>query len=188
MPEEWNATYGCLQGACDTRKCAPVEGFNPWGDCNEDLNSEDGNGCETLLLLDPMNCGACGNECGPGEECTFGKCTCSCGSVCFTGINTDINNCGTCGNVCPGNRVSTTATFVVLDLDPAHGKPSCDQGVCGYECSRGFANCDGDLDNGCEANLFDDPLNCGGCGIRCDGIEGQACVEGKCLMKECEVK
>ena len=72
-----------------------------------------------------------------------------------------------------------------LGLDSAHGRPTCEQGVCGYQCSPNYADCDGDVDNGCETPLLDDPLNCGACGVRCDGVEGQACVDGHCLMKEC---
>jgi hypothetical protein len=34
-----------------------------------------GNGCEVHLHSDPNNCGTCGNECPPGEECIFGACS-----------------------------------------------------------------------------------------------------------------
>lgn len=40
-------------------------------------------------------------------------------------------------------------------------------------CNYGFADCDADASNGCEANTLG-ASHCGGCGIACD--EGQACV------------
>ncbi len=49
-------------------------------------------------------------------------------------------------------------------------------------CPPGKQNC-----NGVCSNTQADPLNCGACGVRCDGVEGQACVDGQCLMKECGV-
>jgi hypothetical protein len=185
FPPEWNAGYGCSNAVCDRPTCG-----DGWTDCNHDFGSGalDGDGCETDTFGDPKNCGACGAECSPGEACYFGKCYCFCGASCFTSINSDIDNCGTCGYECPGSRDSLNPISVAFELDAAHGKPVCDQGVCGYACSRDWANCDGNLANGCETPLLDDPLNCGGCGIRCDGIEGQGCVNGKCLTKECQIR
>ena len=76
---------------------------------------------------------------------------------------------------CPGE--DTTCAF-----------RTCEQGACGYSCSPNFADCDSDTANGCETDVLSDPMNCGGCGIRCDGVEGQPCVDGKCLTKECDIK
>ncbi len=56
----------CTFGTCDFG-CA--EG---WGDCNSDLSD----GCETNLLSDTRNCGACGSSCNllSGQPCLAGKC------------------------------------------------------------------------------------------------------------------
>ena len=45
-------------------------------------------------------------------------------------------------------------------------------------CSGGWADCDGNIQNGCETSLEWDPLNCGACGTACAG--GQYCSTGVC--------
>ena len=180
LPPELKASRTCRGGECNTLGCN-----SGLGDCNNDLLEPGSDGCETNTRTDPNNCGGCGSVCAPGEVCLFGECKCLCGSSCFTAINTDPYNCGTCGLKCPGDWRSLEFTNAA-SLDPAHGRPTCEQGVCGYACSPNWADCDGDIENGCETDLLEDPLNCGGCGVRCDGIEGHACVDGECLMKSCE--
>jgi hypothetical protein len=168
FPPEWNAGYYCVNAQCNQPSCNPE-----YGDCNNDFPDAAGDGCETHVSDDPKNCGACGVACEPGEICGDGGCHCPCGATCFTKLDSDPNNCGACGVVCqqlPG-------------VDPV-----CDQGICEYPCLSSRADCDQRRSNGCEVNIMDDPANCGGCGIRCDGIEGQACVEGRCTMTECQVK
>jgi len=181
LPPEHYAYYGCMFGVCDRPKCEP-----PRADCNNDLGNPDGDGCEVAdVRTDAKNCGSCGNECGADEICMSGKCVCPCGAPCFN-VNADPQNCGLCGWVCPGDNRSSFSEAVSLGaVDPAHGKPICDQGVCGYRCSSHWGDCDADIANGCETNLLVDPHNCGACGVRCDGIEGQACVNGQCLMEAC---
>jgi len=100
-----------------TSSCAPGDAL-----CTE--------GC-TDLLTDPLNCGECSVECGPGETCDTGQCVgssvcppCPSGTTCVNGqcvagtpscfprqtvcegrcVNLRRNpfNCGACGNVCPG--------------------------------------------------------------------------------------
>lgn len=181
FPPEWNMQRTCVGGACNQVACFPGQ-----ADCNGDAAFPNGDGCETSTMFDADNCGGCGIKCAAGETCFIGQCLCACGSVCFSSINSDPNNCGACGHKCPGDWSSLTGNVTVA-IDPAHGRPTCDQGVCGYACSPNFADCDGNIDNGCETPLLDDPLNCGACGVRCEGVEGQACVDGKCLMKECGV-
>jgi hypothetical protein len=172
----------CAGGQCNVRKCR-IE----WMDCNGDMaEGVGGDGCETSML-DPNNCFGCGNVCAPGEQCNLilADCVCPCGAVCDTPerVLSDPDNCGACGSACPGDRRSLDGR----GLDLAHGRPVCDDGVCGYTCTPEWGNCDGDIVNGCEASFLSDPLNCGGCGIRCNGVEGQACVDGRCLTEDCGV-
>jgi hypothetical protein len=49
-------------------------------------------------------------------------------------------------------------------------------------CRDGFADCDGNARNGCEANLGEDIENCGACGHACgnDGTTSLACTAGRC--------
>ncbi len=54
--------------------------------------------------------------------------------------------------------------------------PAADPPVSALECSDGFADCDGDRDNGCEVDLSTDRAHCGGCGRVCNWT----CEEGVC--------
>ena len=47
-----------------------------------------------------------------------------------------------------------------------------------FACEYGFADCNGDYDDGCEVDTLADPTNCGGCGIACGG--GGSCTDGRC--------
>lgn len=177
-PSEWNAIRHCNLGQCGQLWC------RPWRlDCNGDLGNEAGDGCETDASSDPNNCGACGKVCAPGQRCSAGKCLCTAGEVnCFGScvqVEDDIDNCGACRNRCIGERSAPGALVM-------RGQPICERGVCGYACAQHWGDCDGDVMTGCETNLLDDPLNCGGCGIRCDRVEGQACIDGQCAMKPCD--
>ena len=59
-----NGTATCIDGACKLAGCAA--GFDS---CDGDT----GNGCETPVLTDANNCGACTFKCGSGQ-CQGGKC------------------------------------------------------------------------------------------------------------------
>lgn len=61
-----NQVAMCVNGLCDT-ECAPG-----WADCNG--NPVDG--CETNIMVDGANCGACGNQCNSalGQPCVEGRC------------------------------------------------------------------------------------------------------------------
>ena len=163
---------------CDDSTC--TLGCNgEYDNCNGDLC---GDGCETKVTSDPKNCGGCGIECGPDQFCFKGVCQCGdstigCGSECVDPL-TNAFHCGACGHVCPGywDRIN----------DPLGGTPTCVLGKCGYYCSPGRADCDQNIDNGCEADTMTDPMNCGGCGVRCDIDAGQPCAGGKCLTKPCD--
>lgn len=162
--------WGCETGTC---KLTCTELF---GNCDDDLCS---NGCETDEHTDRLNCGACGHACEAGQDCVDGTCICPagttrCGKRCVD-VTVDPDNCGACGNGCPG-----------AGGDGENGTPTCKGGTCGYLCYAGFADCDGRINNGCEANIGNDPTHCGGCATKCDAARGQPCVLGQCLTKPCE--
>jgi hypothetical protein len=80
-------------------------------------------------------------------------------------------NCGACGNVCPYGPEST---------------PVCTGGHCSITCQAGYADCDHNPDNGCEANTSTSPAACGGCGNVCDVPNSvPACVAGSCTVGSC---
>jgi alpha-tubulin suppressor-like RCC1 family protein len=87
----------------------------------------------------------------------------SCGGVC-TSPQTDVANCGACGNACRTD----------------HGSAACVAGTCAVgPCSAGYADCDGNPDNGCEVQLNSDASHCGSCSRSCGGAT-PVCVLGMC--------
>ena len=76
----------------------------------------------------------------------------------------DPSHCGGCGTAC--SLPNTSVEFCAAS--------TCRVG----DCAAGFSDCDGLDPNGCEAPTTSDPLNCGGCGIRCGASE--VCTAGVC--------
>ncbi|HJL20407.1 MAG TPA: hypothetical protein RMH99_32370 [Sandaracinaceae bacterium LLY-WYZ-13_1] len=84
-------------------------------------------------------------------------------------LETDMQNCGSCGRRCP-----TT---------PDNASSRCEAGECALTCDPGFADCDGEVETGCEAALSE-AATCGDCDTACDGAaplcdataDGFACV------------
>jgi hypothetical protein len=74
--------------------------------------------------------------------------------------------------------------------DAPHATESCNpaNGTCELvSCSDGFADCDHDPVNGCEVDMFGDPLNCGACGNACSAANAVAnCVSGVCGIESCQ--
>jgi hypothetical protein len=176
LPEP-NLYKGCLGSTCDQDKCRPG-----YFDCDNDKS----NGCESLVNTDAKNCGACGNACDPGQICFRGECQCKAGTFCTNvcvDLATDPMNCGRCGEECPGRKRSD---MPFGNLKSPNGAPSCVGGRCDYTCDPGWADCDQDIDNGCEADILTNPFRCGGCDIKCDVAAGQVCIGGKCAMRECK--
>ncbi len=167
-----NTYFGCVAGECGHLKCRA-----PYGDCDKN----EGNGCETLLTTDE-NCGTCGNACPAGQTCQkdWGSnwvCMCPAGQTVCNGrcvdLATNPQHCGGCGSECP-NLAGTTSIA------------ACVYGTCVRKCAAGRADCNGNREDDCETNTNSDPSNCGGCGIVCDAVAGQACVGGRCVVEPCD--
>ncbi len=173
--------YGCYAGECGHLKCKPN-----LGNCNGD----DSDGCEASILT-KENCGGCGIACAPGQECRLDElgtpmCMCPAGQTycelfCFGDqcrggcydLSSDRNNCGACGASC-------------MDKGGNSSIATCTYGICNRTCAKGWADCNGNDADDCEVNTDNDPSNCGGCGIKCDGVAGQACVGGRCVVEPCD--
>ncbi len=168
-----NQSAVCSSGACQ-RTCAP--GF---GDCDGNPS----NGCEVDLRTSLGNCGACGSTCSRPNAtaaCTAGMCstiTCSSGFAncdgidsngCEANLQSDPLHCGTCAVTCPGATAANTIA-------------TCTSASCGFTCAPRFANCDGNLVNGCETNVGTDRSNCGSCGNTCAAPLG--CSGGNCVAE-----
>jgi Cys-rich repeat protein len=165
-PARANAVPTCAAGACGFT-CS--EGF---ADCDRDPT----NGCEVALGTDTANCGACGNTCAAranaAPACVAGACGNACNdgfadcdrdedNGCEVDTRSSNANCGACGNACTAGANATAA---------------CTAGRCASTCGAGFANCDNDPANGCEANLRTSTAHCGVCGSACG--TGEQCVFG----------
>jgi hypothetical protein len=87
--------------------------------------------------------------------------------------NDSIASCGASCLPC-ATRPNTTVT--------------CNGTGCVYTCATNLADCDGNPNNGCEANILTDPLNCGGCATApndprvcaAGGSHAQTCNNGMC--------
>jgi hypothetical protein len=167
-PAGLNSTATCTAGVCGLT-CA--ENF---ADCN--MMALDG--CEVDVRTTVAHCGMCGRMCPAGPNstatCAMGTCglTCAPGFAdcnrnpadgCEVDTRSDVGNCGGCGTRC----MLANATAV------------CAMGACAVGmCNAGFADCDRNPANGCEANLATDNRNCGTCGTVC--TTGAQCTFGYC--------
>ncbi|AKV01342.1 hypothetical protein AKJ09_08005 [Labilithrix luteola] len=171
--ERENAYFGCEHGECGHMKC-----WSNWGDCDGNAL----NGCEASLAT-RTDCGACGNACPADQDCRYSKktdkyeCLCPAGKTYCDGecvdLATDPSNCGSCGYPCNSDRRKYSVGI-------------CTFGTCSRQCAKGRADCNGNPADDCETNIDSDPKNCGGCGIACDALVGQACVGGQCVIEPCE--
>ena len=167
-----SCSYAHAQAACSQGSCALASCDTNWGDCN----SDDSDGCEKDLTSDPGNCGSCGHQCTSPLVCNAGSCTdqcpgnlTNCDGACVD-TSSDMANCGTCGNAC--NFQNATGV--------------CQSGSCALEsCNTGWADCDSDVQTGCETELGTD-ANCTACGDACDftNATGQ-CTESGCQLTGC---
>lgn len=168
----------CVDGACELECFSEESWIDPkdWRNCNGLIDD----GCETNVVTDPKNCGACGNVCAAGTPCIDGKCGCPPGKIACFGMcvdpQTDDNHCGGCGIQCdpfpPG----------ACDPMPERAIFGCKAGKCGtLKCQVPSADCNGDLGatkcggDGCEVESLVTRDNCGGCGIKC--AAGEECVD-----------
>ncbi|MEO7329549.1 MAG: DNRLRE domain-containing protein, partial [Minicystis sp.] len=145
-----------------------------------DCNGIAADGCETNLHS-LATCGSCGNVCPPlphatagcgGGACAIGACDLgwgNCDGILQNGCETDLStssDCSACGGFCslPGSVAS------------------CASGTCKLvTCAPGFANCDGNAVNGCEAGPCANGAHCAAaadCG-------SQVCVGGFCSSPAC---
>ena len=153
---------------------------------------------------DPFNCGGCGVRCATGQVCTARVCTSggggmdagpgggdggvipqdsgpcaagtvSCGGYCAN-TSSDPFNCGGCGVRCANNQVCTARVCTAGGTGGGDGGPPGEGGMGTLDsgpCAAGTISCGGYC-----ASTSNDPLNCGGCGVRC--TSPQPCNGGVC--------
>ncbi len=113
----------------------------------------------------------CVDQCTVPGDCKTKGTTC-CNNVCID-VTGDPNNCGGCNSVCPIPKNAQSA--------------ACSNSVCGLgQCKPGFADCDGQLANGCEIETDDDLMNCKMCGFACSFPNATpVCSGGMCKIQSC---
>jgi hypothetical protein len=163
------AEQQCIVGNCVTSSCPPLR-----ASCDEDPLE-----CEIDLASSTEHCGGCGMTCSlarasagcEASRCTvvscdngFGDCDGQSPNGCEATLADSVEHCGACGASCRN----------------PHGATACVAGRCAPVCSPGFADCDGDPQNGCEQTL-DGLAHCGACGRACSADSGLAsCNAGVC--------
>lgn len=170
-----NATPACVAGGCAVAACN-----SGYADCDQ----APWNGCEVDTTSSVANCGACGNACAlpnatpacAASACAIASCNAGfadcdklTGNGCEINLNADILNCGACGAACPAGANSTAA---------------CAAGKCGITCAAGYADCNGNPNDGCEVYLNGDTANCGACGTACTNHD--TCQSGACSSAVCQ--
>jgi len=118
------------------------------------------------IVIDMIS--ACDSGCADG----FSNCDSIAENGCESDTSSDVNNCGGCGIMCGA----------------PHTTSECVDSTCveRQECEPGWADCDNNPANGCEAELATDPWNCGACGIECYyGHAVGVCNSGQCEMGDC---
>jgi len=105
--------------------------------------------------------GACGFTCEAG----WGDCDGVAANGCEVDLATSVANCGACGAAC---RAAPTGEA-----------PRCMGATCGLMCRGLFADCNGDIADGCEADLTNNRNNCGRCGRVCN--PDQRCMGAGCF-------
>jgi hypothetical protein len=166
-----NGEPSCTSTGC---RISCEEGY---GDCDDDADT----GCEATLATDVDNCGDCGVACVNEHgrtRCVEGECVPTCAADfedcdadpvdgCEANLGTSETNCGACGARCR----------------PENATGSCVDGVCEAVCDDGFADCNGDPSDGCEADLTS-PETCGSCTAHCSDNGGTpVCNAGECGIR-----
>ena len=149
---------------------------------------------------DPKNCGACGNDCGEGNDCKNGVCNQTCShtegsaTVSTNNINLaeDSMHCGACNSTCPkgstckqgvckagssNNLTCDTKDIRRADRDISHCGSCNNKCAADTTCIQGICGTTcGDYTN---IHLSNDSANCNSCGNKCPA--NQVCYNGKCI-------
>jgi len=163
----------CSTGACE------ISCEIGYADCD----GMAGNGCETSTTDDVERCGSCELQCTTAQgatACSEGVCLPSC----VPGLSGDCD--GNTQNGCESTLDDNTSACgsCAVSCMNAHGTVGCVAGLCASACDAGYADCDGNPNNGCETRTETDPSHCGGCADACD-TSFQVCAGGACQVSLC---
>ena len=134
-------------------------------------------GCSLLSGLDELSAnaneasGGAAGDAGGGPICLPGKKACS-------------------GDCVPIDAPATgCAALSCAPCDLARASAICVGGACVVaQCAAGFEDCNGDSNDGCEADLKSGVTSCGACGASCSLPHANvSCTAGTCAFEGCEV-
>jgi hypothetical protein len=173
----WALDTVCIAASCTgdvlnkTHKCNGAGTCQDPGDqdCTPYACNASANACKTTCANDNdcatgYGCngsGVCkkkdGQSCGINGDCLNNSC---CSGTCRN-LSNDNNNCGTCGTVCQQNHATNT----------------CTSGACVPACNTGYANCNSNVNDGCEKDISS-YVHTSGTAV----YEGSACGEEQCYL------
>jgi alpha-tubulin suppressor-like RCC1 family protein len=81
-------------------------------------------------------------------------------------------------NTVVDDAMSANAQCTMMYPSTPHATMACTMGACALNCAAGYANCDGNIANGCETNTATSAANCGMCGNTCG--PASTCSAGMC--------
>ena len=148
--------FGCQ---LSSGQCKKLDGVGCLGN-GECLDNACCSGVCRNLSNDLGNCGSCGttctNACGT-TSCSGGACAPVCGTGCGNCDGNNTNGCET------STRTNTNCNGCGIPCSLSNASSSCSTGACTVtSCNSGFANCDGNDNNGCERNLMAYNNTCAG--------------------------
>jgi hypothetical protein len=171
------ASRVCTDGYCIAPTCEDgiINGTETGRDCGGGLCDGCGTGSPCNEAIDCKS-GVCNGEPGAKKcevSCVEGTAECdgvttTASDECETNVLTDATHCGDCETAC----------------DLAHAEQRCVSGRCQIAaCVSPYDDCDNDVETGCETNLRNDALHCGGCGNECSDQNGTP----SCASRECQI-
>jgi hypothetical protein len=177
----------CVEGECVIDSCA--DGFK-----NCDADASDGgfdDGCETNIATDPLNCGACGEDC----EVAHGMGTCEAGTCAIVSCDTGFKSCDT--GASDGGLANGCETDTRNDPERcggcdnacsfANASAGCVDSSCVLvECAPNHADCN--AADGCETDTSSSIQHCGSCTGTCSnaGATAVSCTSGQCDPPTCD--
>jgi hypothetical protein len=178
---------GCCGADC--KKCGAPANAAPLcktGQCSFTCNTGFHPAGDACAANDQLGC--CGPAC---ESCqpTRANATAVCASTGCASPSPCLGTHHDCNGLCVANDAVTSCGAACTPCaDRPNATVACNGTACTYACTGTFADCDGNPNNGCEANLQTDPLNCGACAAgpkdphvcAAGGSHAQACTNGAC--------
>ena len=170
---------GGVSLVCDSEPCKKAV-------CDEAMD-------ECAMTPDPAQEGT---DCEDGQVCTAGT-TCLAGGECGGGYTTTSQECADTlanSNPCMTGICLEPVGCQLIDLPggtscllPQADQAQCTNGECMVvECAAGFDDCNKSQSDGCEADVSDDPDNCGKCGQLCELPHANAgCSDSSCFIVSC---